>query len=47
MHSLPVAPGQFAVKAGVEIAFSGVHGLVLSRIRKGAEEADVRWDMRQ
>ena len=47
MDSRPAAPGQFIMKADEKIAFSGPHGLVVSRLGKGAEVADVPWNIRR
>jgi len=46
MDSRPVEPSQFTVKADEQIAFSGPHGLVVSRLGKGAEAAKVPWNIR-
>jgi len=46
MGSRRAAPGQFTVKAGEKVALSDRHGLVVSRIGKGAEVAEVPWNIR-
>ena len=46
MGSRRAAPGQFTVKAGEKVALSDRHGLVVSRIGKGAEVAGVPWNTR-
>jgi hypothetical protein len=46
MDSRPAAPRQFTVKADERFAFSGPHGLIVSRIGKGAEVADVPLNIR-
>ena len=46
MYSRPTAPRQFTVKADEKIALSGPHGLVVSRIGKGADVADGPWNIR-
>jgi hypothetical protein len=46
MDSRPATPGEFTVRADEKVAFSGPHGLVVSRTGKGAEVADVPWNIR-
>jgi hypothetical protein len=46
MDSRRAAPGQFTAKTDERTAFSGPHGFVVSGIKKGAEVADVPWNVR-
>jgi hypothetical protein len=46
MDSRPAAPRQFTVNADEKIVFSGQHGLVVTMTGKGAEVANVPWNIR-